>query len=123
LGLTYLFIAHDLSVVKYLSDRIAVMYLGELVELSGKREIFDNPLHPYTVALMSAIPKPNPRLERKRIILAGDVPNPADPPQGCKFHTRCNRKMPVCEREHPELLDMGGHAVRCHLYREQGGGQ
>ena len=118
-GLTYLFIAHDLSVVKYLSNRIAVMYLGELVEIADKNAIFENPMHPYTQALMSAIPRPNPRLERNRIILTGDVPNPADPPRGCKFHNRCHRKMDICEREHPELMDLGGRCVRCHLY--QGG--
>ena len=121
MGLTYLFIAHDLSVVKYLSTRIAVMYLGELVEVADKTTIFENPMHPYTQALMSAIPKPDPRLERNRIILTGDVPNPADPPKGCKFHNRCHRKMDICDKVHPELRDLGGHCVRCHLYGEQGG--
>ena len=121
LGLTYLFIAHDLSVVKYLSTRIAVMYLGELVEVTDKNTIFENPMHPYTQALMSAIPRPNPRLERNRIILTGDIPNPADPPKGCKFHNRCNQKMDICEKVHPELVDLGGHCVRCHLYQSQGG--
>ena len=115
-GFSYLFIAHDLSVVKYLSDRIAVMYLGEIMELCDKNKLFDNPLHPYTISLLSAIPVPDPRHKEDRIILEGDIPSPVNPPKGCKFNNRCFKKMPICEEIHPELIEINGHNVRCHLY-------
>ena len=117
-GFSYLFIAHDLSVVKYLSDRIAVMYLGEIMELCDKNELFDNPLHPYTISLLSAIPVPDPRRKDGRIILQGDIPSPVNPPKGCKFNNRCFKKMKICEEIHPELIEINGHKVRCHLYSE-----
>ena len=114
-GMTYLFIAHDLSVVRYLSDRIAVMYLGEIVELCSKDELFDNPLHPYTRALISAIPIPDPTAGKDRIILEGDIPSPTAVPPGCRFGTRCPECRPECLDEHPQLQDFGGHWVRCHI--------
>lgn len=117
-GFSYLFIAHDLSVVKYLSDRIAVMYLGEIMELCDKNELFDNPLHPYTISLLSAIPVPDPRHKDERIILKGDIPSPVNPPKGCKFNNRCFKKMEICEKIHPEMIEINGHKVRCHLYSE-----
>lgn len=116
MGLTYLFISHDLSVVKHISDRIGVMYLGGLVELAGKYELYDDPLHPYTKALLSAIPLPDPKRKRKRIILEGDIPSPANPPEGCKFHTRCPYAMEKCKKEIPEWKEAKeGHFVACHL--------
>lgn len=116
MGLTYLFISHDLSVVKHISDRIGVMYLGSMVELTKKNELFDNPLHPYTQALLSAIPIPDPKLKRKRIILQGDIPSPANPPSGCRFHTRCPHVMPHCKTDVPEFKEAAdGHYVACHL--------
>ena len=119
-GLTYLFIAHDLSVVRHISDRVAVMYLGKIVELADRNELYDNPLHPYTKALLSAVPIPDPVIEKKRerIILTGDVPSPINPPSGCHFHTRCSYVMDICRKMDPIFADQGGgHLVACHLYK------
>ncbi|WP_394136739.1 ABC transporter ATP-binding protein [Cytobacillus oceanisediminis] len=116
--LTFLFIAHDLSVVKHMSDRIGVMYLGGLVEVADKDSIYAEPLHPYTQALISAIPEPDPRKKKERIILEGDVPSPIDPPKGCTFHPRCAHAMPECQSVKPELKEVKpGHRVACHLYK------
>lgn len=115
--LTYLFISHDLSVVEHISDVVGVMYLGGLVEVGTTEDIFANPLHPYTKALFSAIPMPDPEVKTDRIILEGSIPSPANPPSGCKFHTRCSQCMERCKTEVPVEKDMGnGHMVRCHLY-------
>ncbi len=117
MGLTYLFISHDLSVVEHISDTIGVMYLGNLVEFGLKSDIFENPLHPYTKALFSSIPIPDPTIHRKRIILQGDLPSPSDPPRGCKFHTRCPYSTDICKTSVPEEYEMdNGHKVKCHLY-------
>lgn len=119
LGLTYLFIAHDLSMVKHISDRIAVMYLGSMVELAESEELFNNAKHPYTEALMSAIPIADPDIEenRERIMLEGDVPSPINTPKGCKFQGRCSKCMEICKNEYPEFKEVEkGHFVACHLY-------
>jgi oligopeptide/dipeptide ABC transporter ATP-binding protein len=116
-GLTYLFIAHNLSVVEHISDRVAVMYLGKMVELTRREELFANPLHPYTQALMSAIPIPDPTLKRERTILKGDVPSPLNPPHGCRFHPRCPVVKDICSQEEPEFKEVGAdHWVACWLY-------
>ena len=116
MGFSYLFISHDLSVVKHISHRIGVMYLGSLVELAPKNELYNNPLHPYTKALLSAVPLPDPTLKRERIILQGDIPSPANPPSGCKFHTRCQYVMERCKNECPQYKEVGTeHFVACHL--------
>lgn len=115
-GLSYLFIAHDLSVVEHVSDRVAVMYLGKIVEMGEADGIYDHPRHPYTVALLSAVPVPDPKTKRKRIVLPGDVPSPVDPPPGCRFHTRCKYVMEVCREKEPPLMDRGGgHMAACFL--------
>ena len=120
LGLTYIFIAHDLSVVKHVSDRIGVMYLGKIVELSDKKGLFQNPLHPYTQALMSAVPSLDPDIKKERIILTGDVPSPSNPPSGCTFHTRCPYKQNVCETVIPQEINVAeGRYVSCHKYDDQ----
>ncbi len=115
--LTYLFISHDLSVVEHISDEVGVMYLGDLVEMGSKEDIFRNPLHPYTKALLSAAPVPDPAARTDRIILEGSIPSPANPPSGCKFHTRCRERMDICDKVDPKIKEISsGHTVKCHLY-------
>ena len=116
MNLTYVFISHDLSVVKFISDKIGVMYLGAMMEFGSKKDIFDNPLHPYTQALFSAIPYPDPDVKMNRIILNGDIPSPANPPKGCRFHTRCPHAKEICKHVTPEYKEYGnGHFAACHL--------
>lgn len=116
-NLTYIFIAHDLSVVKHISDRVGVMYLGRLVELTSKDDLYENPKHPYTQALLSAVPIVDPDIKKERILLTGDIPSPSNPPTGCAFHTRCSACMDICKVERPVLKDLAnGHFVSCHLY-------
>ncbi|MDQ2817620.1 MAG: dipeptide ABC transporter ATP-binding protein [Candidatus Eremiobacteraeota bacterium] len=124
LGLTYLFIAHDLSVVRHISDRVAVMYVGALMELADREELYERPLHPYTQSLLSAIPIPDPRAARhERIILQGDIPSPVNPPSGCRFHTRCPIAFERCKAEIPAFANYRGHYVACHAVEQLGGGQ
>lgn len=119
-NLAYLFISHDLSVVEHISDEVGVMYLGNMVEYGTKRDLFDNPLHPYTKALFSAVPVPDPDSKIKRIVLQGDIPSPANPPKGCKFHTRCSDCMSACKLFQPKFADIGGgHYVACHKYDQK----
>ena len=120
MGLTYLFIAHDLSVVRNISDRVAVMYLGKVVEITDSDELYANPLHPYTIALLSAVPIPYPKVDRtrKRIILKGDVPSPINPPKGCRFNPRCQMAIDICREKEPVLKLVGEeHWVSCHLVK------
>jgi oligopeptide/dipeptide ABC transporter ATP-binding protein len=122
-GLTYIFISHDLSVVKHFCDRIGVMYLGKMVEITGKHELYDNPMHPYSEALLSALPSSHPLQKKERIILTGDVPSPANPPSGCTFHPRCFACMKICKTDKPTLLEVeSSHQVSCHLYNGVGVG-
>ena len=118
LGITFVFIAHDLSVVQYMSDRIAVMYLGNVVELADADELYNNTMHPYTEALLSAVPVPVYDAKKERIVLTGDVPSPMNPPTGCPFHPRCTKCMDICKQEKPQLQEKGvaGHYVACHLF-------
>jgi len=116
MGLTYLFISHNLSVIRHMSDTIGVMYLGDIVEIGSKSDLFKEQLHPYTKALFAAIPIPDPDIERERTVLSGEVPNPTNPPKGCKFHPRCEHAKDKCRNAHPELIDAGsGRKVACHL--------
>ncbi|MEX3712861.1 dipeptide ABC transporter ATP-binding protein [Cytobacillus horneckiae] len=118
-GLTYIFIAHDLGVVKHISDRVGVMYLGRLVEITTSSKLYEHPLHPYTEALLGSVPIPDPTVSLDREILTGDLPNPADPPQGCAFHTRCKKCMDICKIERPQLAEIEpDHYAACHLYEQ-----
>ena len=118
-NIAFLFIAHDLSVVKHVSHHVGVMYLGQIVEYGDKKQVYEETMHPYSRALLSAIPIANPDVKKKRILLEGDVPSPANPPQGCPFNTRCSSCMEICRKERPALKDVGGgHMVACHLFRE-----
>ena len=121
--LTYLFISHDLSVVEYIADRVAVMYLGEIVELAPSAELYRNPLHPYTKALLSSVPVMDPTAKRERIVLQGDVPSPANPPAGCRFHPRCPLAEEICRHKVPRELNVDGHLVRCHVVERELTGQ
>lgn len=123
MNLTYIFISHDLSVVEHISDFVGVMYLGSMVEYGPKEKIFSNPMHPYTKALFSAVPVPDPTVKMNRIILKGDIPSPANPPSGCKFHTRCSECMDICSKVAPNYIEYeNGHKVACHLYSQNIGG-
>jgi oligopeptide/dipeptide ABC transporter ATP-binding protein len=116
-NLSYIIISHDLAVVEYICDRIAVMYLGKIVEMAAYRELYTTPKHPYTEALLSAVPVPDLDAKSERVILGGDVPSPINPPSGCRFHPRCPKRMDICPNQEPQLKDMGdGHQVACHLY-------
>lgn len=120
LGLAYIIIAHDLSVIRHISNQIAVMYLGRIAELAPSAELYANPLHPYSEALLSAVPIPDPAVRKKRITLKGDVPSPIDPPAGCRFHPRCPYRFDPCDKQEPELKQTGGdHIVACHLRQEE----
>ena len=122
LGMAYLFIAHDLNVVRHISNRVGVMYLGSLVEVCGADSLYSNPLHPYTQALLSAIPIPDPEVSRsrERVVLEGDVPSPINPPKGCKFHTRCPYATEICRQEKPEMLTVeAGHTCACHKVQKE----
>lgn len=120
LGLTYMFVSHDLSVVECISDRVGVMYLGKIVELATTKDLYENPLHPYAQALFSAIPIPDPTKKKERIILKGEVPSPVNPPAGCRFHPRCSKAMDACRRVEPQLTDMGNaHFIACHLFKSE----
>jgi oligopeptide transport system ATP-binding protein len=114
--LTYIFIAHDLGVVRHISDRVGVMYLGRLIELADSEELYENPLHPYTKALLSAVPIPDPDIKRETILIEGELPSPANPPSGCAFHTRCSQVMDICKTTRPVERNLNGHSVACHLY-------
>jgi oligopeptide/dipeptide ABC transporter ATP-binding protein len=117
--LTYVYISHDLSVVECIADRVAVMYLGKIVELARTSELYERPLHPYSIALFSAIPVPDPTVQRKRVMLTGEVPSPVNPPSGCRFHPRCDSAMQVCQTQEPKLIDVGNeHFVACHLFNK-----
>jgi oligopeptide transport system ATP-binding protein len=116
--LTYIFIAHDLGVVRHISDRVGVMYLGRLIELSDSEELYTNPMHPYTKALLSAVPIADPDINRERITITGEIPSPSNPPAGCAFHTRCSECMDICKTTRPEYKNMNGHFVACHLYND-----
>jgi oligopeptide transport system ATP-binding protein len=116
-GLSYLFIAHDLNVVEHISDRVAVMYLGKIVELAKDKDLYASPKHPYTEALLSAVPIPNPKMKKKRILLEGETPSPINLPSGCRFYSRCPRRLNICKADEPEFKSLGeGHGVSCHLY-------
>lgn len=117
--LTYIFIAHDLGVVKHISDRVGVMYLGRLVEITTAEQLYEKPLHPYTTALLGAVPVPDPALKKERELLTGDIPSPSNPPSGCAFHTRCRECMDICKTERPQLEEIEpGHFAACHLYKK-----
>lgn len=117
-GLTYIFIAHDLGVVRHISDRVGVMYLGRLIELAASEDLYENPKHPYTKALLSAVPIPDPDIKRETILIQGELPSPANPPSGCAFHTRCSQCMDICKTTRPEERNLSGHYVACHLFNE-----